>query len=182
MDHNVALLTYGETWRKQRREIHKFFSITAAVRWNGVQESGARKLLALLLEDPQHFSEHAELYVRCFYRCTLSCSTLILPSISAIGSTSLRVTYGRSPKNRHDEALALAVEGTTIVPQSLVPGKYLVESFPMLKYIPPWFPGAGFKRDVARWRRTWSLVRNKALDDAIAEMVNDTLPIHRERP
>ena len=59
----MALLSSGEKWRKQRREFHKFFSVTAVARWDTIQEGGVRQLLSLLLEDPQHFSEHAELYV-----------------------------------------------------------------------------------------------------------------------
>lgn len=39
----------------------------------------------------------------------------------------------------------------------MVPGKYLVELFPVLQNLPGWFPGAGFKRDA-------STVREKVLD------------------
>ncbi|KAM5539713.1 hypothetical protein V8D89_006526 [Ganoderma adspersum] len=145
----VSLLSSGEAWRKQRRELHRFFSAMASTQWNAIQESGVRQLLSLLLDDPQHFSEHAEF---------------------VFGSMSMRVTYGMSPKDRHDDALALAMKGVKIMSQALVPGKYLVESFPILRHIPSWFPGARFQREAATWRHTWGLMRNKAFDDSIAKM------------
>ena len=92
----------------------------------------------------------------------------------------MRITYGMMPKDRHDEALTLAVAGANIFSGALVPGKYLVESFPILRYIPSWFPGARFQREIAAWRRTWKAVRNKAFDDSIAKMVSDQLQIYQE--
>ena len=85
----------------------------------------------------------------------------------------MRVTFGISPKDRHDEAVTLAKEGENIFSQAFVPGKYLVESFPILRHIPAWFPGARFQRDAATWRQTWGFMRNKTFDDSIAKMVSD---------
>ena len=84
----------------------------------------------------------------------------------------MQVAYGISPKDHYDEALALAMEGEKIISQALVPGKYLVESLPILRYIPSWFPGARFQREAATWRHTWGLMRNKTFDDSIAKMVS----------
>ncbi|KAM5539712.1 hypothetical protein V8D89_006525 [Ganoderma adspersum] len=147
---NMALQSSStEMWRRQRREFHKSFGVTSVAQWNGIQESSAARLLGRLLEDPGRFSEHVEF---------------------TFGSMAMRVTYGISPKDQHDEALALAKEGVRIFTEAFVPGKYLVESFPILKYVPPWFPGAGFQRQAARWRHTYELVRNKTYDGSIATM------------
>lgn len=34
-----------------------------------------------------------------------------------------------------------------------IPGSFLVDIIPALKYVPQWFPGAEFKRKAARWRK-----------------------------
>jgi hypothetical protein len=34
-----------------------------------------------------------------------------------------------------------------------VPGAFLVESIPLLKYLPSWVPGAGFKKKAKQWRK-----------------------------
>ena len=33
------------------------------------------------------------------------------------------------------------------------PGAFLVDSIPILKYVPSWIPGAGFRREAASMRR-----------------------------
>ena len=48
--------------------------------------------------------------------------------------------------------LKLAEESMDAVAHGLVPGKFLVESIPFLKYIPSWVPGTGWKRLVAKWQ------------------------------
>ena len=88
------------------------------------------------------------------------------------GSTVMRVAYGISPKDEHDEALALAYEGTEIFLQAFVPGRFLVESFPVLRFVPTWFPGAGFRKTAAVWRRTYETIRHKAFDGTVAMMVS----------
>ncbi|KAI0767318.1 cytochrome P450 [Fomes fomentarius] len=37
-------------------------------------------------------------------------------------------------------------------PQSVAPGKFLVERFPFLRYVPSWVPDAGFQKQFAEWR------------------------------
>ena len=32
-----------------------------------------------------------------------------------------------------------------------IPGSFLVDLFPILRYVTSWFPGAGLKRKAARW-------------------------------
>ncbi len=61
LDWNVALLGNGETWRKHRKEFHRFFSVASVARYNDLIEIGARQFLRKLLETPAVFSEHAQL-------------------------------------------------------------------------------------------------------------------------
>ena len=62
----------------------------------------------------------------------------------------MRAAYGISPEDaRLDEALLLAHEGVQIFT----------------------FPGAGFRKEAARWRRTYERVWGKAFDDFVARMV-----------
>jgi len=35
------------------------------------------------------------------------------------------------------------------------PGAFLVDSIPLLKYVPSWMPGAGFKRKAKEWN-SWA--------------------------
>ena len=45
--------------------------------------------------------------------------------------------------------------------EASIPGAFWVDLFPILKYIPSWFPGAGFQRKAAHWRKlNETLVKN----------------------
>jgi len=37
--------------------------------------------------------------------------------------------------------------------QALQPGRFLVEVFPWLRFIPEWFPGTGWKKVAREWRQ-----------------------------
>ena len=37
--------------------------------------------------------------------------------------------------------------------KALIPGTFLVDTFPFLKYVPLWIPGAGFQKNALEWRR-----------------------------
>ena len=55
---------------------------------------------------------------------------------------------------------------------ALSPGKYLVEAFPCLKYIPSWFPGAGFKTTAAKCRVALDKARNVPFNITLDDMVS----------
>jgi hypothetical protein len=50
------------------------------------------------------------------------------------------------------------------------PGSFLVDIFPIMKIIPEWFPGAGWKRKARVWRYVNSIVAN-CLWDSVKERV-----------
>ena len=50
-----------------------------------------------------------------------------------------------------------ALEGFSL---GLVPGKFLVGAIPWLRYVPSFFPGAGFQKQFAKWREGSSALRN----------------------
>lgn len=52
-----------------------------------------------------------------------------------------------------------------------VPGKFLVELFPVLRFLPSWFPGAKFKRQAAEWFPLVRKMRDVPWAAAIDSMV-----------
>jgi len=61
------------------------------------------------------------------------------------GAVILKVAYGYQVKDDNDPLVQLLEEGFKSAGRLNVPGKYWVEFMPFLRYIPDWFPGAGFK-------------------------------------
>ncbi|EKM49142.1 uncharacterized protein PHACADRAFT_60089, partial [Phanerochaete carnosa HHB-10118-sp] len=64
----------------------------------------------------------------------------------------LRIIYGVEVESENDPNIALVEEGVRILSVLSNAGAYLVDAFPILQYVPAWFPGAQFKRDAAKWR------------------------------
>ena len=52
--------------------------------------------------------------------------------------------------------------------EAFIPGKYLVEAFPILQHIPPWVPGATVQRLSLHWRST--VVRLREQLDRLAKV------------
>jgi len=58
-----------------------------------------------------------------------------------------------------------AEKGMAGINRGLLPGTYLVDAFPILKHIPEWFPGAGFKRNAKKWGSDYTACFNKPFTD-----------------
>ena len=53
-----------------------------------------------------------------------------------------------------------------------IPGRFLVDVFPWLKYIPEWFPGANFQRIARECKELWQRFANQTFEVAEANMVS----------
>ena len=75
--------------------------------------------------------------------------------------------YGFDVQDNDDEYVAQVVKVLEGV-EALTPGRYLVEYLPFLRFVPGWFPGAGFQkkfavyRDISRNVKAALLARTKA--------------------
>lgn len=52
-----------------------------------------------------------------------------------------------------DPLTLLAAESQAIFGQATQPGRFLVDVFPWLRFVPEWFPGAGWKKTAREWRQ-----------------------------
>jgi hypothetical protein len=64
----------------------------------------------------------------------------------------MEICYGITILEHNDPYISIAEQAFEGVAEAGVPGAFLVDLLPVLKYVPSWFPGAGFKRKAARWR------------------------------
>ena len=72
--------------------------------------------------------------------------------ISTFAATIMKIGYGISVKESDDPYITMAEIALHGITQAGTPGAFWVDLFPVLKYVPSWFPGAGFKRKAAYWR------------------------------
>ena len=93
------------------------------------------------------------------------CVFFFLPG-SLAGSLALSVAYGLNVESENDRFYAASGEAMNAASMALLPGAFLVDSLPIrmsptqkkeavlvlrafvltVKYVPEWFPGAGFQR------------------------------------
>ncbi|KAF9498005.1 cytochrome P450 [Pleurotus eryngii] len=64
----------------------------------------------------------------------------------------MKMAYGYSILDEDDFFIGVAEEAAQISGWALAPGRWMVDYFPILRYIPSWIPGAHFKRQGEAWR------------------------------
>ena len=111
-------------------------------------------------------------------------------------STIIRAAYGLEIEYANDPYVIKAEKVMASVALSGMPGKFLVDTLPfcmfffkkkvetielepflnhgLVKHIPSWFPGAGFKRQAKVWRGLISEFVNEPFDKVKANMVRFT--------
>jgi len=67
------------------------------------------------------------------------------------GAVILAISYGYDAEDSDDKFIKYAEKALAIISDSLSPG-WLVDIVRPLRFIPSWFPGAGFKRQAEEWK------------------------------
>jgi len=67
----------------------------------------------------------------------------------------ISLAYGISVEPENDPLVNLAEKAMAASAVAGIPGKFLVDIFPLLKYLPEWIPGASFQRIAREWKELW---------------------------
>ena len=57
------------------------------------------------------------------------------------------------PMVQNDPLMLLAGEMQAVFGQATQPGRFLVDAFPWLQFVPEWLPGTGWKKMAREWRQ-----------------------------
>lgn len=69
------------------------------------------------------------------------------------GETIMSIAYGIDIQQKDDPYVKAAQEGVHPLTAATVPGAFLVDMMPVLKYVPEWVPGAGFQKKAKEWAK-----------------------------
>lgn len=132
----LVMLNHGEPFRQTRRYIHQLIGTKINVcQFEHAREIETRRFLLHMLEKPGDLQEGARI---------------------AISSFILRLSHGYTVDTTKPDPLVelarLAINDFTVANE---PGALLVDSLPILRHIPDWFPGAGFKQMARDFRKTF---------------------------
>ena len=73
----------------------------------------------------------------------------------------MKIGYGIAVQESDDPYITIAEEVLVGFAEAGIPGAFWVDLFPILKYLPSWFPGAGFQKKAARWREAVNTMAEK---------------------
>ncbi|KDQ58276.1 hypothetical protein JAAARDRAFT_262159 [Jaapia argillacea MUCL 33604] len=104
-----------------------------AEKFVGVEERCNREFLKKVGESPERLFEHIRWLV---------------------GSVILEITYGYQVKSEDDPIVEKIETSLEQFVEATTPGAFLVDIIPSLRFVPEWFPGAGWKRKASLWGRT----------------------------
>ncbi|PFH47986.1 hypothetical protein AMATHDRAFT_6246 [Amanita thiersii Skay4041] len=131
-DFDFAFQDYGERWRAQRKLMHHSFHPTAARNFRPHSLKSAHTFLRRMLTRPDDTLENLRYMA---------------------GETVMSIAYGLDILPENDPYIELSEKGVFPLMIAAVPGAFLVDTMPILKYVPEWFPGAGFKKKAREWKR-----------------------------
>jgi len=112
--------------------MHQTFHPAAALRYRPLELKAAHHLLRGMLEEPDNLFGNLR---------------------RMAGETIISVTYGIDVLPKNDPYIATAENAIQPLFVAAIPGTFLVDTFPWLKYVPDWMPFAGFKRKAKEWRK-----------------------------
>ncbi|KAF8869400.1 cytochrome P450 [Infundibulicybe gibba] len=129
-----ALLPYGDLWRHHRRIFQQSFRKDAAASYEPIQMGKVRQMLGDLLESPDDFRMHIR---------TMAAATI------------MAIVYGHNVSSMDDKYVTIAEKAVDGAVKAILPGATIVNTIPVLRYIPSWFPGVNFHQ-VASEVRQWT--------------------------
>ncbi|PFH47843.1 hypothetical protein AMATHDRAFT_151131 [Amanita thiersii Skay4041] len=124
-------------FKKYRKLLHAGLNPRMVKKYYDLMEHERRVMLKGLLEKPDEFFDHVR---------------------RNAGAIILKVAYGWEVNSTSDYFVRLMEEAFTIHNDINKPGGWLVEYFPLLRFLPSWVPGNAFKRKAAYYRdRMWDI-------------------------
>ncbi|TFK28470.1 cytochrome P450 [Coprinopsis marcescibilis] len=175
----LAGLPYGQEWKDKRKLLQKHLHPSDRSMHQPFEHEQVHNLLKKLLDAPQGFLHHIR---------------------HMVGGLSLAIAYGRSVKMYNDPAVDVAESAIKAAAEAGVPGAFFVDLIPLLRYVPEWLPGAGFKRKARGWRLLMEEMRDRPFDELESKIasgepqrpsfaikalqnidVSENVPLQRER-
>ena len=86
----------------------------------------------------------------------------------------MKIGYGIEVQESDDPYISIAEDVLGGIAQVGIPGSFWVDLFPVLQYVPSWFPAAGFQKKAARWKEATNTMAEKPFRHVQEQMVYNT--------
>ncbi|KAG7089339.1 hypothetical protein E1B28_011031 [Marasmius oreades] len=129
---NFAHMQHSDLWRLHRKTFHQHFQPRMMPEYYAILKAATQIMIRKFATSPDDFLDHVR---------------------EQAGSIVLKIVYGYNLQTANDPYIQLANNAIEALIETTVPGTFLVDFLPVLKYVPSWFPGAGFKRRAKVWKK-----------------------------
>ncbi|KAF9552395.1 cytochrome P450, partial [Agrocybe pediades] len=113
-------IEYGQTWKEQRRIFTRYFHSKSPSVYQPKHIAFLRGMLPGLLNTPEDFFEITK---------------------HAVHGSAISMAYGLPVQQRDDPYVDLAERSTNSLNRAVLPGNFLINIIPALRYVPEFFPG-----------------------------------------
>jgi cytochrome P450 len=148
-----VLLPYNDVWRKGRKLMHSLTNVSVAPSYESTQLLESTRVLYDLVRSPEHYERWFERYA---------------------SGLMLRLAYGKTIETGEEAYVKRIINVVHHVERIASPGAYLVDTFPVLMYLPKWL--APFKREGERLHKEELDLFRGLMDDTRAQLAEGTAP------
>ncbi|KAF8885935.1 cytochrome P450 [Infundibulicybe gibba] len=153
VDFNVGFLPHGDIWRHHRRVLQQCFKKDAVATYDPIHMSKVHQMLKGLLASPENLQMHIR---------------------TVAAAVIMAIIYGHDVSAMDDRFVTIAETAIDQAGKALIPGAFLVNTFPVLRHLPPWFPGAEFHRTAKKIKKLTSEMQNRPFDFVRKNMKDGT--------
>ncbi|CAE6532763.1 unnamed protein product, partial [Rhizoctonia solani] len=150
---DIIFIEYGPLLKHYRTLLQRALNNRVVLDYLPLQEHEAKRLLRRLYESPEKFMQHIHLMA---------------------GSVAIRMVYGYKVDSPDDRLVQAAEQVMAIFSDVMAPGRWMVEVFPLLRYVPKWFPGAMFHKAVASWLPILQAAEDETFEFVKSQMAKGT--------
>jgi hypothetical protein len=164
----IPSMVYGDPWRERRTMFQKHLHSSNTQLFQPIQIEFIRKMLPRLLDVPGEFLSISRQLVDSPLCYRVSFAPLLH---SAIGGMIISLSYGIQIKETNDPFVELAETALKSATDAASMGTFHVDLIPILKYVPEFVPGVGFRKQARIGRKLQEDFRERPYLASIEAMV-----------
>lgn len=84
---------------------------------------------------------------------------------------SMTFGYDIATGDANDRYVDLAEHILAVIPELLQPGRNMINVFPFLRFIPPWFPGASTQKSMVQVKELWMAYKTEPYEYVKSNLV-----------
>ncbi|TFK53064.1 cytochrome P450 [Heliocybe sulcata] len=144
----ILLTGVGERLKKLRRALHSQLQLKVVDTYEPIQMANAKNMLLDILQDPSHHQAHAKRYA---------------------ASVIMSMAYGKTTPTSYSDPEVRSINKFTMrVGATIQPGKWMVDVFPLLRYVP------GYFRTLKEWHKEELALYTSQVETVRKQLVSES--------